>query len=365
MDMIAVAMSGGVDSSLAAYLLKSRQVKLPFEPSGANEVSVVGASQNIWTEGCRAPTTLALADEVCRKIGIPYYLIDMGREFKEIIVDDFVSTYLHGRTPNPCVICNRRIKFGLFYRRIETTLRREGRLEEGARLYFATGHYARIEPEADGWALRKGVDREKDQSYMLYRLPRDLLPDLAFPLGELTKTEVVEMARQLDLPSVKAASSQDACFLEGSYGDFIVSHIGAGALRQTGEIVDTRGKVLGRHRGYVFYTVGQRRGLGLGNGPWYVKSIDAARNRIIVGRKREILSKKLEVADTNWLIGEPQQAFACGVKLRYQSGELACRVEPQTGGRVRILLKKGAVVTPGQSAVFYDGDRALGGGIIV
>ncbi len=365
MDVIAVAMSGGVDSSLAAYLLKNRQAKLPFKPSEQNEISVIGASQNIWTEGFRIPTTLLLADEVCRKLGIPYYLIDMGKEFKEIIIDNFVSTYLHGRTPNPCVICNRRIKFGLFYRQIETILRREGRLEKHDKLYFATGHYARIEHETDGWALKKGADREKDQSYMLYRLPRDMLPFLAFPLGELTKAEVIETAKRLDLPSVKAVSSQDACFLEGSYGDFIINQTGERALRKPGEIVDTRGKVLGRHRGYIFYTVGQRRGLGLGNGPWYVKGIDAAINRITVGRKREILSKKLEVVDANWLINTPEEAFASGVKLRYQSGELACRVEPQAEGRVRILLKKGAVVTPGQSAVFYSGDRVLGGGIIV
>ena len=220
MDVVAVAMSGGVDSSIAAYLLAKQRVKLE------RKMLVVGASQNIWTEGCRAPTTLVLAEEACRLLAIPYYLINLGQEFREIIIDDFVSTYLHGRTPNPCVICNRRVKFGLFYRQIEATLRREGRLAENDRLCFATGHYARIEREADGWALNKGVDHEKDQSYMLYRLPRNLLPNLIFPLGELTKTEVMEMARRLDLPSAEAQSSQDACFLEGSYGDFIVRQTG-------------------------------------------------------------------------------------------------------------------------------------------
>ena len=359
MDVVAVAMSGGVDSSMAAYLLKSRRVKLE------SKVLVVGASQNIWTEGCRAPTTLVLAEKVCRLLEIPYYLMDLGKEFREIIIDDFVSTYLHGRTPNPCVICNRRIKFGLFYRQIEATLKREGRFEENARLHFATGHYARIEREADGWALKKGMDLEKDQSYMLYRLPRDLLPRLVFPLGGLAKTEVVAMARRLDLPSAGARSSQDACFLEGSYGDFIVRHTGKQALRRSGEIIDTRGRVLGRHRGFLYYTVGQRRGLGLGNGPWYVKSIDPLRNRVCVGRKWEILSKTLEVGDLNWLIDGPREALTCGVKLRYQTGELACTVRPLSDDRVKILLKTGAVVTPGQSAVFYDGDRVLGGGIIV
>jgi tRNA-specific 2-thiouridylase len=356
MRVVAVAMSGGVDSSMAAYLLKSQRVKLD------SKMLVVGASQNIWTEVCHTPKSLGFAEEVCRLLEIPYYLMDLGQEFKELIIDDFVSTYLHGRTPNPCVICNRRIKFGLFYRKIEATLRREGLLRDKACFHFATGHYARCERETDGWALKKGMDFEKDQSYMLYRLPRKLLPHLIFPLGELAKAKVIDMARQLDLPSAGAQSSQDACFLEGSYGDFIVRQMGE---QRSGEIVDAEGKVLGRHRGFPFYTVGQRRGLGLGNGPWYVKSIDPVRNRIYVSRRQEILSKDLEVSDLNWLIKGPRETLACSVKLRYQTGELACTVRQLSNDRVKILLEKGAVVTPGQSAVFYDGDRVLGGGIIV
>jgi tRNA-specific 2-thiouridylase len=348
-------------------LLKNRRVKTASGETRASSrrMFVVGASQNIWSERQDTPKTLHLAKKACRLLEIPYYVVDLAQEFQEIIIDDFVSTYLNGKTPNPCVICNQRIKFDLFFKRIEAAVRGDGWLEGGAEIYFATGHYARIESERDGLALKKGKDLEKDQSYMLYRLPRALLSRLVFPLGEYTRSEVLEEARRFDLPGAQIRSSQDACFLEGRYGDFIVRQTGREELRRTGEIVDQKGRALGRHRGFIFYTVGQRRGLGLGNGPWYVHSIDPVRNRIYVGRRRDILRKSIEVSDMNWLVDQPKAPFSCTVKLRYQSGELVCTVKPLACERVKVLLKKGAVVTPGQSAVFYDADRVLGGGIIL
>ena len=355
--VIVVAMSGGVDSSVAMCLLRERE-------GGPRSARLVGASLNLL-EGCSSfQDTLPNAGAICRELDIPFYLIPMEEDFRRIVIEDFITTYLQGRTPNPCVICNQRIKFDMFDGEMQSRLRRDGALDVGQTPLLATGHYARVERIGGGWGILKGRDPEKDQSYMLYRLPRELLPRLEFPLGGLTKDEVVELARAWGLPNVHARESQDVCFLQGRYGDFLVQRTGRGDLYDGGEIVDTRGRIVGRHRGYVHYTVGQRRGLGLDNGPWYVSGVDAAKNRVYVGRKRDVLKRRLTVSRLNWLVDAPHSHFPCGVELRYQSREVPCRVYPDGPDLLTVALKKGAVVTPGQSAVFYDGDQVLGGGII-
>ncbi|HUV07566.1 MAG TPA: tRNA methyl transferase PRC-barrel domain-containing protein, partial [Spirochaetia bacterium] len=268
-------MSGGVDSSVAACLLEVEHRSSIGRP-------VVGVSQLIWAKESQFPAALDLARDVCLRLGIPYFRVDLNREFERLIVRNFIDTYLEGQTPNPCVLCNQMIKFDILYRKVESELRTRGNLGEQDTLYFATGHYARVEAEEGGYALKKGRDASKDQSYMLYRLPRSLLSRIVFPLGGLEKKEVIRMASRLDLPHREIRESQDACFLEGSYGDYLVKKTGRVDLRHPGDIVDAGGRVLGRHRGFIRYTVGQRRGLGLGSGPWYVSRVDPIKNRVVV-----------------------------------------------------------------------------------
>jgi tRNA-specific 2-thiouridylase len=255
----------------------------------------------------------------------------------------------------------------------------DGTLTEGEPLYFATGHYARIQ-EADGRLyLRKALDAEKDQSYMLYKIPQGLLPYLIFPLGTLTKEEVVRIAREKDLPSASVRESQDVCFVEGTYNDYLREVIAAGEWDpgrgdKEGEIVDSAGNVLGKHGGYIHYTVGQRKGLGLSSGPWYVLSLDPERNKVIVGRREELSTKRFLADELNWFGGPFEAELECSVKVRYNSDETPCRLQPAgaretpgTAGRPRqvlVELEDPAAVTPGQSAVFYKDDIVLGGGVI-
>jgi tRNA-specific 2-thiouridylase len=366
---IAVAVSGGVDSSTAAYLLTRGSLGRVF-----------GVSHVIWPDaGNRNARALARAAAVCAQLGIPYVTLDLRNDFKRCVIDDFVRTYFEGKTPNPCVRCNERIRFTRFYSMLKDSFQGDGTLTEGEPLYFATGHYARIQ-EADGRLyIRKALDAEKDQSYMLYKIPQDLLPYLIFPLGTLTKGEVVRIAREKGLPSASVRESQDVCFVEGTYNDYLRTVIAAGEWdlgrgNGEGEIVDSAGNVLGKHGGYIHYTVGQRKGLGLSSGPWYVLSLDPERNKVIVGRREELSTKRFFADELNWFGGPLEEELECSVKVRYNSDETPCRVQPAgapetpgTAGRPRqvlVELEDSAAVTPGQSAVFYKGDIVLGGGVI-
>jgi tRNA-specific 2-thiouridylase len=309
---------------------------------------------------------LRRAQEVCRRLGIPYVQVDQEEEFRRWVVDDFVATYLEGRTPNPCVRCNRYIRFGSFLPAMRARLQRDGLLAAEEELYLATGHYARTVRTAEGWFLAKGRDPVKEQSYMLHQLPADMLPRLVLPLGESLKSEVVREAEAAGLESARVSESQDACFVEGDYARFLLARSGREDLGRAGDIVDPAGRLLGRHRGVLRYTVGQRSGLGLADGPWYVARIEAQANRLVVARREEASREVFEVEGLNWFGPAPEKALRCAVKLRYRGGEVPCTVEPgQAQGRLRATLRRAQIVTPGQSAVFYRGELVLGGGVIL
>jgi tRNA-specific 2-thiouridylase len=332
---------------------------------------MVGASHIIWPGSrCCSVEVLARAQAVCDRLGVPYYQIDLQPEFAERVVDDFVATYLAGRTPNPCIRCNRFVRFDRFYARLRERLAADGLLNRGEDLALATGHYARVRRTGEGWALEKGRDPAKDQSYMLHQARREMLPNLLLPLGEMLKSEVTARAAELGLNYAAVRESQDACFVDGDYAEFIRSRTGRGELLRPGPIVDAAGSVLGRHRGVLRYTVGQRQGLGLADGPWYVARIEPEANRLVVARRVEAERTVFEAEEVNWLIEAPGAELRCGVKVRYRSGEVPGRVEPQieppgrAAERVRVVLDRPEIITPGQSAVFYRGERVLGGGVI-
>lgn len=355
--LVAVALSGGVDSSVAALLLRERHARL------------VGASHVVWPGSrCCTLEVLERARAVCRLLDIPYLQVDVQEPFRARVVEDFVRTYAAGRTPNPCVVCNREVRFDVFHARLAERLREQGLLAAGEPLTLATGHYARIVREGEAWFIAKGADPDKDQSYMLHGLRPQMLPHLLLPLGELRKAQVLEMARARGLDFSGVAESQDACFVEGSYVRFIEAQVGqaaAEALLRPGPIVDPRGRELGRHRGALHYTVGQRRGLGLGDGPWYVARIEPGPARITVARREQASRREFTVTDCNWFIEPPAAVRPCAVKIRYRSAELPCTLGPgPRPGSFRVRLQRGEILTPGQSAVFYDGDRVLGGGVI-
>ena len=353
--LLAVALSGGVDSSVAALILKESWPRM------------VGATHLIWPGSrCCSTETLGRAAEVCRRLDIPYLQVDLQEDFRREVVDDFVDVYLAGRTPNPCVRCNRYVRFGSFLPALRARLEAEGLLAAGEELSLATGHYARILRTGDGPMLAKGRDPAKDQSYMLHQVRREMLPQLVLPLGERLKSEVVRQAEEAGLASARVPESQDACFVEGDYARFIRDRSGREELFQPGDIVDPAGTLLGRHRGVIHYTVGQRSGLGLGSGPWYVARIEAAANRLVVARLEQAERAGFEVEGLNWFVEPPRAPLACAVKIRYQSGESPARVEPaDRPGRCRVVLEEPAIVTPGQSAVFYRGELVLGGGVIL
>jgi tRNA-specific 2-thiouridylase len=354
MRVLAVALSGGVDSAVAAALLRRAWPRM------------VGASHCIRPPSATASRdALERARALCRKLDIPWEAVDLRAEFERCVVDDFVAAFLDGRTPNPCVVCNQAIRFGRFYTELERVLAGRGLLAKGEPLYFATGHYARLEQAGGEWLLRKARDRGKDQSYMLHRLPRAILPRLLFPLGERLKSEVVRMAAELGLGFEQVAESQDACFLDEPYPRFIARRTGNPGLLEPGEIVDPAGRRLGVHRGYLHYTIGQRSGLGLGDGPWYVCRIEPRANRVVVARRGQAARESFAVGSPNWLIPPPREALSCGVKVRYRMEDVPGRVEVGRDGRAWVCLAQPQIVAPGQSAVFYRDDRVLGGGFIL
>lgn len=360
-SLCVLALSGGVDSSYAAHVLKERFGRL------------VGASHYIWPDSrCCNVETIGKARAICENLGIPYYLLNMEEVFQTGVVKDYIDTYISGRTPNPCVRCNERMRFTRFYEQIKRRLLDDGLIKEGEPIFFATGHYARIEIRDGLVFLRRGADKSKDQAYMLYRVPRDILKNCVFPLGDLHKRDVIEQCRNIGIVEPKEVSvseSQEACFIEEDYTDFLKSgeaeRIAGGIpeLDLPGDILDSSGSFLGKHRGYINYTIGQRKGLGLGSGPWYVTRIDPDKNRIYVGRKEELGKKVFFAEETVWFIG-PQKEVSCTVQVRYGSREIPARVRPQGNGAAEVELDFPATVSPGQSAVFYQEDIIIGGGII-
>ena len=350
---VVVAMSGGVDSSVAAALLVEQGYR------------VIGMMLRLWSEPgmeddnrCCTPDAMALARRVAAKLDIPFYALDARETFHDVVVTSFIDGYRQGITPNPCILCNRQIRWGFLYERARAF---------GAD-YFATGHYARLRRDDDGTTrLLRGLDPAKDQSYVLSVLEQEKLRRTFFPIGEYAKPDVRQLARKFDLPVASRADSQDLCFLANrDYRGFLARNA-PGAAGQPGPIVTTAGSVIGEHQGLPFYTIGQRKGLGIAApDPLYVLRKDLATNTLIVGREDELGQRSLTAEGVNWVTGSaPDGPLRVTAKIRYKATEADATVTPVENGQVRVEFDHPMRdITAGQRVVFYQGEECLGGGAI-
>jgi tRNA-specific 2-thiouridylase len=375
---IAVAMSGGVDSSVAAALLAENN----STADSNSHPAVVGMTMQLWNQR-RLPALLGAeegepgrasgrccslddvydARQVASFLGLPYYVVNLEDRFEQGVVRPFVESYLAGETPIPCSLCNTEIKFAEFI----DTARKVGADN------IATGHYARIEkdPGSGRYRLFAGRDLSKDQSYFLFGLTQPQLARTLFPLGEFTKEEVRAMARARNLPVAEKPDSQEICFVPtGNYRQFIDAYLNEQGRKiedAAGDMVTPDGRVLGRHEGLGSYTVGQRKGLGVATGtPLYVISLDRAQNRVVVGSNDDLLKSRLLVREINWIRPAREgDSFEARVKIRNKHFPAAARVEARSGGEAIVeFATPQRAITPGQAAVFYDGDEVVGGGWI-
>ncbi len=349
---VVVAMSGGVDSSVAAALL----VEAGYE--------VIGLMLNLWSEPgqecenrCCTPDSMAQARRVASKIGIPFYTIDAKQPFYDRVVRYFIDDYLIGKTPNPCGACNQFIRWDFL-------LNQAFSLDAQ---YLATGHYVRLTKSKKGLcSLSKAVDSQKDQSYILYSLGQIHLSHALFPLGQIYKTEVREIARSIDLPVADQPDSQDLCFLGGmTIRNFLTRH--SNQLIKPGPIKDQHGRIIGEHQGLPFYTIGQRKGLGITNPtPLYVLEKDWNSNVLIVGTEESLGRNNMLASELNWISGElPRSSFIAEVKIRYKAPAIEALTIPLPSGDFRVEFPKPVRdITPGQVVAFYHDDECLGGGII-
>jgi len=352
---VVVAMSGGVDSSVAAALL----VRQGYD--------VVGMMMRLWSEPargaeaplnrCCTPDQMADARRIADQLDIPFYVVDVQDYFRRAIVQFFIDEHERGRTPNPCIECNRQIRFSYLLDRARAL---------GAD-YLATGHYARVRRDEQGaYQLLKAVDLGKDQSYVLHVLGQQELAQVMFPVGDYLKEDVRAIAAQLDLPVAQKKESMDLCFLgDGDYRRFLREH--AATPANAGPIVGQDGAVLGQHEGLAYYTIGQRKGLGISAGePMYVIYKDTARNALVVGSREQLGQTELLARGVNWIAASPPTApLRASVKIRYKANGVMASVYPLSGGNARVCFDDFVVgATPGQGVVFFDGNVCLGGGLI-
>ncbi|MDD5006274.1 MAG: tRNA 2-thiouridine(34) synthase MnmA [Candidatus Omnitrophica bacterium] len=350
---VLVAMSGGVDSSVAAFLLK----KQGYDVIG---VTMCFGLEDSKTKrpSCCSISGIEDAKRVAEQLEIPHYTLSFGKLLKEKVIDEFVKEYLSGRTPNPCVRCNQYLKFGALMKKAK----------ELNCDYLATGHYAKMAKDRSGrFFLKAAKDAKKDQTYFLFRMPKDKMGGILFPLGNLTKAEVRKIARENKLRVADKPGSQEICFVPNNdYRDFIRQRLDGKTLKP-GPIIDTQGNIIGKHKGICFYTIGQREGLGIALGyRAYVIKIDARKNTIIVGREDELYSGGLIAADLSFIgMDFPKKSMSAQVKIRYNHKSASCRIIPLNKNQLKVeFLKPQRAVAPGQSAVFYDKGIVLGGGII-
>ncbi len=352
-DRVVVAMSGGVDSSVAALLLHQQGYQVIGVTMKLYDIDQVDLPERY--RGCCTLDDVEDARAVCRILGAPHYTLNVQREFRSFVIDYFQSEYEGGRTPHPCIACNDKIKFSFLAQRAQTL---------GAS-HVATGHYARIEPDpSGGWALRRGVDADKDQSYVLFGMRQDQLAATLMPVGRYPKARIRQMALDAGFPNADKPDSQDICFIpNGDYREFLRQR----AEEKPGEIVDVDGNVLGAHDGIQYYTVGQRRGLGLSGGPpRFVIRLEPDTRRVVVGTEDNLYRDTLYAAPVSWVSGTPPPPETpVSVKIRYKFAEAPATVSAAGDGAVVRFRDPQRAITPGQAAVFYQGDRALGGGAIV
>ena len=348
-----VAMSGGVDSSVVAGLIKE---------AGYRTIGVTMCFNITHDDGrasCCGIDGIADAKRAAEILEIPHYVFNFAEDINDFIINNFTDEYLNGRTPNPCVRCNQYLKFGTLYQKVKAL---------GAD-FIATGHYGRIEHDIQGnrYVLKKAVDEKKDQSYFLYSMKKETLPSVLFPLGHLTKPEVRALAKRFCLNTADKPESQDICFVPASgYKKFIEERVGAKAMTP-GDFVDEQGKVIGRHKGLAHYTIGQRDKLGIALGyPVYVYRMDRATNTVYIGDLRRLYATGLKARGMNWVSMEiPQETIEVTARIRYNSPEVPVYLALGDNNTVDVAFKEPQKsVTPGQSVVFYQGDTVLGGAII-
>ena len=347
-----IAMSGGVDSSVAAYLMKEKG----FECIGATMKLYDNEDIGLSSEkSCCTLEDIEDARGVARRLGIPYYVFNFKDEFEKRVIDNFIKTYEAGATPNPCIECNRYLKFEKLMQKM-----RELKFD-----YVVTGHYADIEEKDGRYYLKKGVDSSKDQSYVLYSLTQEQLSHTLFPNGKYSKAQIREIAEKENFLNAKKRESQDICFVpDGDYAAFIEHH--TGKKYDCGNFLDINGNVLGTHNGIIRYTIGQRRGLGIAAGePVYVISKDIENNTVTVGTESELLKDRLTAKDFNWIYPKPECEITCTARARYNMKEVPCKAYCDGENVVVVFDSPIKAVTSGQAVVLYDGDYVIGGGTIV